>query len=170
MFANRRVCGVLAPCAALCLLVVLAIVAYGAVLRRSGAKDPLARRLYHHPVCQEVDGWSVSHFLFFGLLGFFYPGQHAQFFVAGVLWEVVETCLGQNELQVSGRRLQLVGDQDAEGVSTGDDAAFWYGKESDIVMDVAGYAAGSALAERYWPNPLTSAASREALRARAGAR
>ncbi len=29
--------------------------------------------------------------------------------------------------------------------------AFWYGKESDILMDAFGYCAGSALAGRLWP-------------------
>jgi hypothetical protein len=152
MFANRVVRGVKVPCVVLYLVCVLAIVAYGYALRRAEGRDPLARRLYHHPICQDIDGWSVCHLLFFGLLGFLYPGRHLQFFLVGAGWEVVETALGQNRLELSGRRLQLVGDQDAEGRVTGDDAAFWYGKESDIVVDALGYALGSALASRFWPN------------------
>jgi hypothetical protein len=137
MFANRVVRGVKVPCVVLYLVCVLAIVAYGYALRRAEGRDPLARRLYHHPICQDIDGWSVCHLLFF---------------LVGAGWEVVETALGQNRLELSGRRLQLVGDQDAEGRVTGDDAAFWYGKESDIVVDALGYALGSALASRFWPN------------------
>lgn len=158
MFASRVVRGVRVPCAALYVVCVLAIILYGHYLRRTGARDVLARRIFHHPVCQDVDGWSVSHLAFFGLLGLLFPGHHLQFLAVGVGWEVVETALGQNRVEVSGKRLQLIGDQDAEGGATGKADAYWYGKESDIVMDVCGYAVGSALAEKYWP-PAPAAAA-----------
>ena len=153
MFANRTIGGVTVPCVALYIVIILVIILYGYFLRRTKTQDFLARRIYHHPVCQEIDGWSITHFLFFGLLGVLYPGHYLQFFVVGVLWEVIETGLGQNRIEFSGKRLQLVGEQDDEGNSTGDESAYWYGKESDIIMDVAGYVLGSAFAEKYWPNP-----------------
>jgi hypothetical protein len=152
MFASRSVCGVVVPCVVLCIVCVFIIAAYGYFIRRAKTRDVLARRIYHHPICQDIDGWSISHLLFFGLLGVLYPGHHLQFFLVGAGWEIVETVLGQNELKLSGRRIQLVGDQDAEGGPTGKDGAFWYGKESDVLMDVFGYAVGSCFAEKYWPN------------------
>lgn len=152
MFANRVIRGVKVPCVALYIVCVLVIVLYGHFLRATKTRDALGQRLYHHPVLQDIDGWSVSHFLFFGLLGVLYPGRHLQFFTMGVLWEVIETALGQNEFEVSGKRLQLIGEQDAEGNLTGKKGAFWYGKESDIIVDVAGYVLGSWFAEKYWPN------------------
>lgn len=151
MFANREIGGVTVPCVALYIVVVLAIVLYGYFLRRTATRDVLATPLYSHPLCEDIDGWSVSHLLFFGILGFLYPGCHLQFMTVGVFWEIIETALGQNRIEVSGKRLQLIGDQDADGKPTGDDDAYWYGKASDITMDVAGYAIGSALAERFWP-------------------
>jgi hypothetical protein len=152
MFVNRVVGGITIPCVAVYIVCVLLIIVYGYFLRTTKTKDVLAKRIFHHPICQEIDGWSISHFLFFGLLGVLFPGHHLQFFVTGVFWEVIETALGQNQLEVSGKRLQLVGDQDDEGNSTGKDDAYWYGKESDIVMDMAGYCLGSAFSEKYWPN------------------
>lgn len=165
MFASRLVGGVAVPCVVVYIVCVLAIILYGHFLRRTKTKDVLARRLFHHPVCQDIDGWSVSHLLFFGLLGLLYPGHHLQFLLVGAFWEVVETALGQNRFELSGRRIQLIGEQDAEGGSTGKADAYWYGKESDIIMDVFGYAIGSSLAERYWPNRKTAPAGRSAGRA-----
>jgi hypothetical protein len=153
MFASRVIRGVAVPCVVVYVIVVLVIVLYGIFLRKTGTRDVLALQLFDHPICQKIDGWSVSHVVFFGLLGFLYPGRHLQFFVVGVFWEIIETALGQNKIEVSGKRLQLIGEQDETGASTGEKNAYWYGKESDIVMDAGAYAAGSYLAERYWPAP-----------------
>jgi hypothetical protein len=152
MFANRVIGGTVVPCVVLYIVVVLFIVLYGFFLRRTGRRDVLATPIFDHPICQQIDGWSVSHLVFFGVLGFLYPGNHLQFFAVGYLWEVVETILGQNRLEMSGARLQLIGEQDENGNSTDTKEAYWYGKESDMIMDVAGYAVGSALAEKFWPN------------------
>ena len=152
MFANRKVRGVTVPSVVLYIVVVIVIIAYGACLRKIGCRDPLAQPLFNHPICQEIDGWSVTHFLFFGLLGLFYPGQHLQFFVIGYLWEIVETALGQNKIEVSGTRLQLEGELYPEGRPTGNSDAYWYGKESDVIADMFGYCIGSSLATIYWPN------------------
>jgi hypothetical protein len=151
MFANRTVGGRAVPCVVFYIVAVLAIVLYGHLLRITKSRDPLAARLFHHPVLQDVDGWSVSHLLFFGLLGVMFPDRHLQFLLVGIGWEVVETALGQNRFEVSGRRVQLIGEQAADGRATGAADAYWYGKESDIVMDAIGYAVGSALGARFWP-------------------
>jgi hypothetical protein len=145
MFANRYIGGFRVPCFAIYVVIILAIVVYGYFLRKTKTSDFLAKRIYHHPICQDIDGWSISHIIFFGVLGFLYPGKHLQFFIVGTIWEIIETVLGQNKLEISGKRLQLIGEQDPDGASMPD--AFWYGKESDILMDVAGYAMGSALAK-----------------------
>ncbi len=152
MFASRTVCGIYIPCVALYILSIFFIVMYGYYLRKSKTQDVLAKELYNHPICQNIDGWSISHLLFFGLLGVLFPGMHLQFLLIGIGWEVIETTLGQNELTVSGNRVQLIGDQDKDGNLTGDETAYWYGKESDIVMDILGYCIGSAWATKYWPN------------------
>ncbi|MFA6165798.1 MAG: hypothetical protein WC700_04220 [Gemmatimonadaceae bacterium] len=137
---------------ALYIVVVLFIVAYGWFLRSTHTRDVLATPIFNHPICQNIDGWSISHFIFFGVLGLMYPGHHLQFFLVGFGWEVIETMLGQNQLEMSGKRVQLIGDQDEEGNTTGKNDAYWYGKESDVLCDALGYALGSAFAEKYWPN------------------
>jgi hypothetical protein len=132
--------------------VIIIIIAYGFFLRKTKIKDPLTYKIYSHPICQDIDGWSISHVIFFLILGILFPGNYLQFFAVGVLWEIIETILGQHETKLSGTRLQLIGDQDESGVSTGKDNAYWYGKESDILADVLGYTIGSYISEKYWPN------------------
>ena len=151
MFASRLIAGRRVPSAAIYVVAVLAIVAYGAVLRATKTRDILATPIYSSPIFQDIDGWSVTHLLFFALLGVLFPGRPGEFLAVGIGWELVETALGQNRIEVSGRRLQLIGDADADGRPTGDDDAFWYGKESDIVVDMIGYCLGSAAALRWWP-------------------
>lgn len=152
MFVNRLINGYKIPSVALYIIAVILIIVYGYVLRKMKMRDILADQIYHHHICQEIDGWSVIHLIFFGILGFLYPGHHFQFLMVGALWEVAETVIGQNQIELSGKRLQLIGDQDKDGNITGGDDAFWYGKESDIIVDACGYAIGSLLADWYWPN------------------
>ena len=152
MFATRYIYGNKVPCIVFYIICIFIIILYGYFLRQTKTKDCLSSRIFHHSICQDIDGWSISHLLFFGILGIFFPGKHLQFLIVGTGWEIIETVLGQNKLEVSGKRLQLIGDQDNEGNTTGNDDAYWYGKESDIIMDVLGYCIGSAWASKYWPN------------------
>jgi hypothetical protein len=152
MFVNRVIRGITVPCVAFYIVCVLIIITYGYFIRRTKTQDHLARRIFHHPICQDIDGWSMTHLLFFGLLGVLFPGHHLQFLLIGIGWEVIETALGQNKIELSGKRLQLVGDQDEDGNSTGKEDAYWYGKESDIIVDLLGYCIGSAWASKHWPN------------------
>jgi hypothetical protein len=153
MFANRTIRGTKVPSIAVYIVCVILIVLYGWFLRKTETKDRLAVPFCpDNPLIADIDGWSITHFLFFGLLGAMYPGHYIQFALVGIGWELVETALGQNKIEVSGKRLQLVGDQDDDGKPTGDDDAYWYGRQSDVLIDVLGYILGSALAQKYWPN------------------
>lgn len=129
----------------LLIICIILIFAYGYFLRRTKRKDVLATDFYNDPVFQNIDGWSVSHFLFFMMLGFLYPNHYSAAIVAGVGWEIFETTLGQNKIMISGKRVQLVGSME-NGVSTGNDSAYWYGKGSDITMDILGYMIGNWIA------------------------
>ena len=153
MFANRVIRGVKVPCVAIYIVVVIVIVAYGYYLRTTGTKDVLEKKVIDHPSCPGFDGWAVTHFLSFGLLGFLYPGHYVQFLVASFVWEGIEHLLGTHQLEISGKRLQLIGDQDEEGKSTGKKDAWWYGRfTTDPCFNMAGYILGSAAAEKWWPN------------------
>jgi hypothetical protein len=139
-------------CAVLCVITILLIVIYGMFLRRTGRADALEKAVIPQSKMMEfeVTGWSMTHLFFFGILGMLCPDQHFAFLLIGVGWEAVETAMGQNDLRVSGRRLQLIGDTDGDGCSKGD-TGYWYGRASDVCMDLVGYVIGSAIATRLWP-------------------
>lgn len=143
------------PCYVWLLLVVLAIIVYGWVLRRLGAADVLERKVIDDPAVHNFDGWAGTHFLFWAFLGFLYPGHHVQALAASLGWEAVEDRLGRSNLTVGGRRLQLVGDTDAAGApaAPGAKPAFWYGRYvTDTFFNLAGYILGSAAGARWFPD------------------
>lgn len=154
MFANRTIGGVRIPCVAIYVIVVFAIVLYGHYLRKTETKDILERKIIDHPSCPGFDGWACSHFLLFGLLGFLFPGHHVQALVVSLGWEGVEHFLGTNNLEFSGKRLQLIGDQDEDGRPIkSEKPAYWYGRfVTDNSFNLSGYILGSAIASRWWPN------------------
>ena len=108
----------------------------------------------------DLDGWSGLHFVFFGMLGAlcgtaYLP--HAM--VLGVAWEGVEHVLGTQRPSWLGGFGDCVltdrpPDQARAPGRTGDDTpddkkslgTWWYGRASDIVVNVAGYLAGMCVA------------------------
>jgi hypothetical protein len=125
-------------------------------------EDLLAKaKVLDHPIAQKIDGWSVSHLVFFFILGVLFPRRHLQFLLVGYGWEVIETYLGQGDIRLSGMRIKLIGENvpqvqpDGSVKYVADDDQYWYGKESDVIMDILGYSIGSYLADMFWPNPNT---------------
>ncbi len=154
MFANRRIRGVKIPCVAIYIIAVLAIVVYGIVIRKRKIKDVLEKKVIDHPSCVGFDGWAVTHLMFFMMLGVLYPGKYVQCLVVSLGWEGIEHLLGTNKIEMSGKRLQLIGDQDADGNPIPPkDEQWWYGRfTTDPMFNMAGYIIGSALGTRFWPN------------------
>ena len=157
MYANRLICGVKVPCVALLIVCVMFIFAYGYYRRQTGTLDFLEKKIVDSPSFPGFDGWAVTHTLFFGFLGFLYPGHHVQALVASVAWEGFESVLGANKITMSGVRLQLIGATDADGrpIDPDDEGeggnAWWYGRSSDVLFNLTGYIVGSALGMRLWP-------------------
>ena len=50
-------------------------------------EDPL---LFGKDICKFCDLWSISHFVFYMILAFFYPNQGKFIFIIGLLWELLE--------------------------------------------------------------------------------
>jgi hypothetical protein len=153
MFANRTIRGVKVPCAAIYIVAVLAIVSYGIVIRKYKIKDRLEKPVINHPSCPGFDGWGGLHFLFFGIIGYMFPGHYVQCLAVSLLWEGIEHGLGTNKIEMSGKRLQLIGDQEKDGTPIPPkDEQWWYGRfTTDPAFNMAGYILGSALGNRYWP-------------------
>jgi len=130
------------------IICVVLIFVYGYFTRKTGVPDILERKLTKHEAISNLDGWSIAHLLFFGMLGYLDPGKHVEYLCIGIGWELIETVLGQKKLTVCGHRIQLMGDQAPSGVYTGNNDGYWYGRSTDIMYNSVGYIIGDALSEK----------------------
>jgi hypothetical protein len=148
--ARRAGCGHLPGYIPL-LMVVLFIFVYGAIVRLYGLPDVLERKVIDSPSVHNFDGWAGTHFLFWGFMGYLFPGRHVSALAISLLWEGIEDGLGRNHVMVGGKRLQLVGSNEEDGETSGE-GEYWYGRYvTDSFFNLAGYILGSAAANRYWP-------------------
>jgi hypothetical protein len=87
----------------------------------------------------DLDGWSITHFLWFTILGYYFPHYFIECLIVGILWEFIEHYLGEN------RPSWLGGFGDC---NLGTDQLnsshknWWFGRVSDVVMNIAGFCAG----------------------------
>ena len=102
-------------------------------------KDPLQTKLG----IGDLDGWSLSHLLFFMFIGYHFKGKYliAAFFI-GVLWELFEHYYGEE------RPGWLGGYGDCDMRTDSLEGNWWYGKWSDIVMNLIGLVLGSHLLKK----------------------
>jgi hypothetical protein len=99
-------------------------------------KDPLEKMIG----IGELDGWSVSHFTFFMLVGYIYPNTIIQTSMIGILWELFEHLYGKH------RPGWLGGYGDCNDLATDKiDGNWWYGKWTDIICNLCGFLVGKTL-------------------------
>jgi len=98
-------------------------------------KDILETRLG----ISELDGWSLSHLLFFMLAGYIFKGDYLiGAFVIGVLWELFEHYYGVHRPGWLGGYGDCIQTDRLQG-------NWWYGKWSDIIMNGLGIYIGTLL-------------------------
>ena len=141
---SRNVYGVNIHIVSLLIACIILIFLYGYIIRSTKTKDHLETEFYNSNLLPNIDGWSVTHFVFFCALGILYPNHHLTALMAGIGWEYIEQFLGTNKIIISGKRVKLVGEQKSDG--TYDDDAYWYGKSSDMVVNILGYSIGNIFA------------------------
>ena len=154
MFASRCIGGVKIHCTVFYIIVILVIFAYGYYIRKSGRPEVLERFLTNDPAVQNLDGWAATHFMFWTLLGFWFPGHYGQALGFSLAWEGFEDFLGRTHITVGGSRLQTIGHTDDETCSYTDDSEgnFWYGRyTTDTAYNLMGYIIGNVLSKRFWP-------------------
>lgn len=123
------------------LVCVLIIVSYGTYRCQQATEfvDPLTKSAFSksHALSSYLDGWGISHFAFFFLLGYLYPGVNYVLysFCLGVLWEIFEYTIKDKPFYLSRCNYK-----------TGDGRTWWYGRWQDIVMNSLGLLAGAGVA------------------------
>ena len=96
-------------------------------------KDPLEYEFLYY-----FDGWSVTHLVFYMLLGYLYPNYLILTLVLGALWELFE-----HYTSIYKPRL-LFGIGDCS-TNNGITDKWWYGKWSDLFVNALGFIIGQYL-------------------------
>lgn len=81
----------------------------------------------------ELDGWSITHFLFYLYLGYTFPDYIIVSFIVGCIWELLEYYLSKT----NPTWLKNFGNCNNFNISTDPDE-WWYAKFSDLIVNGLG--------------------------------
>ena len=128
-----------------CAVVVTIIAAYGTYrCNHPDFKDPLTYSLIEgEPWNRFLDGWSISHYLFYAILAYYFPSYWFYLFLLGAVWEGVEAIFYDHPFYLSDCKYII--DTDANQRGSG---RFWYGKWEDLIMNTLGIITGVIIARK----------------------
>jgi len=95
-------------------------------------KDPL-----EISIISDLDGWSITHIIFFMILGYNFPNTFILSIIIGILWELCEYTLGKNRIPLLEECYNLSTDKQ--------DGNWWYAKWSDVLLNIIGFLIGKAI-------------------------
>lgn len=93
-------------------------------------KDPLMLKLG----IWDLDGWSVTHFLFYSFLGYKYPDYSRSILGLSILWEGFEHFMGKERPAILGGFADC-----PDNVNIQNNGEWWYGRLSDIIVNTIGF-------------------------------
>ena len=100
-----------------------------------------------HTGIWDLDGWSISHFVCFFIIATQFPDKKYLIIacIFGILWELFEHYYGKH------RPGWLGGYGDCKNLQSDkeEDGNWWYGKWSDIIMNILGLYCGYYLYKKY---------------------
>ena len=131
----------------LLILPVLSIFIYGKYrcdnYHKNNNVDRLEFNLFKNSHKFGLDGWSITHFTLFFIIGFFYPQIFIITISLGILWELFETFIGiYKPTFIKGFGFCTLTDNKYK--------VWWYGKWSDLVVNLLGFLCGSYLKKNYF--------------------
>lgn len=130
-------------CSVVCIFV---IISYGTYrCKTTDFVDPLTKSFFGPPLSNYLDGWGITHFLFFAFLGYtFNKPQYLIFaFILGVLWEIIEFSLKDKPFYVSNCKYKAV---------TNNGEGWWYVRYEDITMNTIGLLFGYYISSKKLSN------------------
>lgn len=88
----------------------------------------------------DIDGWSLTHIVFFGILGCLFPDHFVVIMSTGVLWEIMEDnvmhWLTKDVHFLNCRKLTT------DNAHSKTNHVWWFGRVSDVLMDLIGFGVG----------------------------
>lgn len=98
--------------------------------------DPLEIDVDFH-----INGWSISHYVLFTIVGYNFPKSFFFAMFMGVLWEIIEHMIGTFKPSI----LKYTNCNRKSTKESSSDTAgkyWWYGKKEDIVVNFLGFITG----------------------------
>lgn len=97
-----------------------------------------------------IDGWVISHFLVFLLIGYLFPETFYLTMALGILWEVFEWWVGITKpaflKDIGNCRHSITNSNERKSLrsksKTGKTTYWWYGQYEDIIADFLGFMVG----------------------------
>ena len=118
----------------ICVVSIMGYSRYRCVNKKS-FKDPLEKR-----IISILDGWSMTHLLFYMLMGYLFPDYLILTMFFGVLWELFEHYSGKYRPKILSGWGNCHFTDKVE-----DNEGWWYGKWSDIIINFLGFLIGQYL-------------------------
>lgn len=107
-------------------------------------KDVLNKKVLTLPFINfDCSWWPVSHFLLYGILGYYYPEQYLLILSIGVLWEIIEY-IAEIVVMKKKKRKPL---REEDG-SIQYCECWWQGGISDIIFNTIGFMFGYMLRKK----------------------
>ena len=95
-------------------------------------KDPLENEILY-----KLDGWSATHFIWYLIVGYFFPKTFVTTTIVGIGWELFEQYYGKE------RPGWLGSYGDCTNLATNNVSGnWWYGKWTDIICNTTGFLIG----------------------------
>lgn len=126
------------PYQSLLSIIILSILAIMYGHKNRSIQLGLQKKIYTFPAII-MDYWSISHFMTFAIVGFFYPNKIIEFLILGIMWECLEDYLAANSNTQLVNCIKYKKSFWCNGIQ--DD--YWYGKWDDIIFNFLGYLLGN---------------------------
>jgi hypothetical protein len=133
-FSKKKLKDVMRPC----IFILTIIIIYSIILNQLiKTKDDDPMIMFRSPILGNfINGWTLSHFIFFAYLGYNYQDHELEANSLGVIWELIEWSIGTF--------FPILFPDQAFKIDP-----FWtswyYGKYEDIVMNYLGFKFGKLL-------------------------
>lgn len=98
--------------------------------------DPLERKIG----LGSLDGWSLTHIIFYTVIGYMFPDKIIQTMLFGIVWEIFENLYGKYRptwFDPACRHMTISDD--------GKPKVWWYGKWTDLFCNSFGFFIGYSL-------------------------
>lgn len=118
----------------ICIIISISIIIYGQIRCKLKFNDPLLKPItINNKQLFDLDGWSITHFIFFLILGYYFNNHIIFIIFMGTLWEVIEIIFGKISYTLPALESCHVKNKNSD---------WWYGRMSDIYINIIGVFCG----------------------------